>query len=64
MTSAPNCCAKLKARSRVRFATIIRLQWCPAKCFATSSMVSPAPTNSTVASASDSKMCFAKVQAA
>lgn len=64
ITSAPTSSASTCARSRVRLAMIIFFTLCSRKCRATSSMVSPAPTNSTVTVESDSNICRARVQAA
>ena len=47
IASAPNRCASFSPRSRVRLATAIALGVRAAKCVATSSIISPAPTNST-----------------
>ncbi len=48
--------ARRLARSRVRFATVMRAGACAAKCVAQSSIISPAPMNSTLCSRRVGKM--------
>ena len=62
--SAPKRPASFSPRSSVRLATAIALGLRAAKCVATSSIISPAPTNSTLVSRRSSNSCDARRTAA
>ncbi len=64
MTRALKRCASASARSKVRFATVMRAGPCAAKCVAHSSIISPAPMNNTFWSLIEGKILPASFTAA